>query len=310
MELPWYVDCAPVRRWLAAMQEKGELASAEERVAGWKRMVDEHEIVRTWKDGHLFWVELTHPEKANSFVPPMYGLLRGAIRDAGADDDVRAVIFRGAGKVFSGGGYVGHDGFFAGLDSGEDGTNPEPSRQTFAHMFQPIQHDLHACEKPTIGMLNGPVVSEALDFALACDIRTAATEATLHFGWGSTGNTAYTGAAWMLPRLVGLSKAKELLLTASPMTAEEAERCGLVARVAPREELEAVTVELAQRVASLPPISIRLIKKEIDRMQEVASYPAALDLLSMIETIVQATEDHMDAERAFLEKRPPVVRGR
>jgi 2-(1,2-epoxy-1,2-dihydrophenyl)acetyl-CoA isomerase len=204
-------------------------------------MVDEHEVVRTRKDGHLFWVELTYPEKANSLVPPMYGLLQRAIQDAGADDDVRCVIFTGAGTVFSGGGYVGHDGFFAGLDSGEDGTNPEPSRQTFAHMFQAIQHELFALETPSIAMLNGAVVSEALDFALACDIRTAATEAVLHFGWGSTGNTAYTGAAWMLPRLVGLSKAKELLLTAGRLTGEEAERWGLVARVVPRAELEAAT---------------------------------------------------------------------
>lgn len=310
MELPWYVDCGPVRSWLKSMEERGLSAQAQERISGWKRMVDEHEVVRTRKDGHVLWVELHYPEKANSLVPPMYGLLRGAIRQAADDDEVRVVVFHGAGTVFSGGGYVGHDGFFAGLDSGQEGTVPEASRQTFAHMFQPIQTDLHALEKVSIAMVNGAVVSEALDFVLACDLRTAAEDAVLHFSWGFTGNTAYTGAAWMLPRLVGLAKAKELLLTAARLPAAEAERFGLLARVTPAGELQAATAELARQIAALPPITMRLIKKEIDRLQEVSSYAAALDLMSMIETIVQATEDHMDAERAFLEKRPPVVRGR
>jgi 2-(1,2-epoxy-1,2-dihydrophenyl)acetyl-CoA isomerase len=160
-------------------------------------------------------------------------------------------------------------------------------------------------------MVNGMVAAEAVDLTLAADLRTGHDESDFWFSFAYTGNTAYTGAGWLLPRLVGLSQATRLLLTAAHVDGQEAMRLGLLSLLCEtRDELVTETYDLARRIAALPPITGRLIKKEIHRGLEIGSLASYLDLSSMIEPNVQATEDHMDAEVAILEKRAPVVRGR
>jgi enoyl-CoA hydratase/carnithine racemase len=308
-ELPWYVDSPPVRRWAANLQKAGKKEEVERRLALWAAMVEEYGVVNTRVEGKVGVIELSYPRKANALVPPMYKMLVRAVQDHDADPDVWAIVFTGAGKNFSSGGYVGHDAFYAGLDAGEDGVNPEPMRQTFWQMFLEVHRTVYNCETPTIAALKGLTAGDALDWVLATDIRTGTPDCELWFSNGFTGNTAYTGAAWILPRMVGLSKATELLLTAARITGEDALKLGLLTSVHPFDELESAALGIAERVTSLPPITLRLIKKELHRCLEIANYDAALDVLSMIEPIVQATEDHMDAERAVIEKRAPVVRG-
>jgi enoyl-CoA hydratase/carnithine racemase len=159
-------------------------------------------------------------------------------------------------------------------------------------------------------MVNGTVMAESIDIALAADLRTGSPATSFRFSFAATGNTAYTGAAWSLPRLIGLARAKQFLLTADTVDGERAAEAGLLNELFAPEELEAGTMAIAERIASLPPITLRLIKKEIHRGLGIPEYATALDVYSMIEPIVQFTEDHMDAENAVIEKRPPVVRGR
>ena len=308
--LPWYVDVGPVRRWIAAQEAAGHGDEAWVRVAAWERMVAEHGVVRTWREGRVGHLQLSYPPKGNAFVPPMYRMFAAAIEELALDDDVWVIVISGAGKSFSTGGYVGENAFFAGLDAGAHGTSPEPMRRTNVEWFHDPQKAIYNVEKPTIAMINGLALGEAVDIALCCDFRVGHPDSDLWFSFGHTGNTAYTGSAWLLPRLIGVAKAKHLLLTAARITGREAYEAGLYARLADdAEALESVTAALADRVASLPPITLRLIKKEIHRGLEIANYDSNLDLTSMIEPIVQFTEDHMDAERAVVEKRPPVVRG-
>jgi 2-(1,2-epoxy-1,2-dihydrophenyl)acetyl-CoA isomerase len=305
------VNLPPVRRWLAEMERTGNAAEAERRIAAWQRMVDEHGVVRTEIDGRIGYLELSYPPKANALVPPMYKLFVDSLQELEENDDVWVIVLRAAGKHFSSGGFVGEDGFYAGLDAGDNGSAPYPMHRTFVEMFQPMQRRLYNCHKPTIAMINGFVGAEAVDLTLAADIRTAQPNSEMWFSFGYTGNTAYTGSGWLLSRMVGLSKAMELLLTAARLNGEQAHRLGLVNVLAPSaEELAPVTNEIAARIAGLPPVTLRLIKREVHRGLEVASFDSALDLMSMIEPIVQATEDHMDAERAVVEKRAPVVLGR
>ena len=308
IELPWYVDNGPVRRWLKALKPE-HMDDAKYRVAAWKTMVDEHEVVKVTRDGRIGRLTLAYPLKGNALVPPMYGLFVEGMRKLVEDDDIWVIVITGEGKNFSTGGHVGGDGFYAGLDAGGHATTAEPIRRTISEMFQSIQRAIYQSEKPVISMVNGLVAAESVDIALASDFRTGHAESDIWFSFGYTGNTAYTGAAWLLPRLIGLSKATHLLLSAQRITGQQAYDLGLYSQLSNRESLESDTMALAERIASLPPITLRLIKKELHRGLEIGSFLSNLDITSMIEPIVQFTQDHMDAEDSVIEKRKPVVRG-
>jgi enoyl-CoA hydratase/carnithine racemase len=256
------------------------------------------------------WIELCYPPKANAIVPPMYGLLIDALERHSADDDVWVIVIIGTGRSFSSGGYVGDDAFYAGLDSGHDGAKGEPIRRTFVELFQRIPLSIANSEKPVIAAVNGPVMAESLDIALTADLRTGNPNTEFRFTFVATGNTAYTGAAWSLPRLIGEGRAKQFLLGAERVGAQQAFDAGLINYLFEMDEFRERTAEVAQRLAGLPPITMRLMKKEISLGRGIDSFSAALDTYSMIEPIVQSTEDHMDAENAVIEKRPPVVLGR
>lgn len=309
-ELPWHVDTPPIRRWIATMDQAGEGDAAWERVRLWEQMVADHGVVKTSTRGRVGLVELSYPLKGNAIVPPMYKMFVDAMQTFALDDDIWAIVIKGVGKNFSTGGYVGTDAFYAGLDAGSMGSKAEPMRRTFVEMFQLMPLAVYNCEKPTIAMVNGIAMAEAIDLALAADLRTGHAGTSFRFSFAATGNTAYTGAAWSLPRLIGLSRAKQYLFTAATVEGQEALDAGLLNYLYPAQELEAKTMEVAERIVALPPITLRLIKKEVHRGLALGEYSTALDLYSMIEPIVQFTEDHMDAENAVIEKRPPVVRGR
>lgn len=308
--LPWYVDVPPIRRWLSEMIKKGEEQQALAKISDWRKMVDEYGVVKTSKQGKVGRIELSYPIKGNALVPAMYKMLVKAIEDMEEDEDVWVIVLTGSGKNFSTGGYVGPDAFYAGLDAGGHGTKAEPMRRTFVEMFQKINVALYECEKPTIAMLNGFSAGEAVDLALAADIRTGHADSDLWFSYARTGNTAYCGGAWLLSRMVGLAQAKRIIFTADRVSGTRAHELGLITDLFTRETLEAETMALAERIAALAPITLRLLKKELHRGLEVNSFVSNLDIVSMIEPIVQFTEDHMDAEDAIVEKRPPVVRGR
>lgn len=308
--LPWHVDTPPIRRWIERMEEDGNGDEAWNRVELWEQMVDEHGVVKTRTEGRVGVVELSYPRKGNAIVPPMYRMFVDAMERLGRDEDIWVIVITGSGKNFSSGGYVGRDAFYAGLDAGSMGSKAEPMRRTFVEMFQLVPLAVYNCEKPTIAMVNGLVMAESIDIALSADLRTGSPGTSFRFSFAATGNTAYTGAAWSLPRLIGVARAKQFLFTADAVEGQRAYDVGLLNYLFQEDSLVSETMELAQRIAGLPPITLRLIKKEIHRGLAVGEYATALDLYSMIEPIVQFTEDHMDAENAVIEKRPPVVRGR
>jgi 2-(1,2-epoxy-1,2-dihydrophenyl)acetyl-CoA isomerase len=307
--LPWYVDSPPIQRWVQRLESEGDGEEAWERVGLWTKMVEEHGVVNVKRDGRVGVIELAYPAKGNALVPPMYRMFVEAVAELGRDEDVWVIVVKGTGKSFSSGGYVGPDAFYAGLDSGEEGTTAEPMRRTMVELFQPVPKSLYEVEKPTIAMVNGPVMAESIDMTLAADLRTGSPNTEFRFSYAATGNTAYTGAAWSLPRLIGLSRARQFLMTAEFVDAQRAYDVGLLNYLFDAESFEQESMNVAQRIAALPPVTQRLIKKELTLGLGIGTYAAALDTYSLIEPIVQFTEDHMDAERAVVEKRAPVVRG-
>jgi enoyl-CoA hydratase/carnithine racemase len=307
--LPAHSDSAPVRRWITSMEAEGKGEEAWGRVATWDQMVSEHDVIRTSVDGRVGIVELNYPPKANALVPPMYKLFAQAMEEMSNDDEVWVVLITGTGRSFSSGGYVGADAFYAGLDAGHDGAKGEPIRRTLWELFSAVPRSVTECEKPTIAAVNGPVMAESLDIALAADLRTGCENTQFRFSFAATGNTAYTGAAWTLPRLIGAGRARQYLMMAEWVDGPTGFESGLVNYLFPDESFREDSLALAHKLAGLPPITQRLIKKEINLGLGIGDLRSAQDVYSMIEPIVQSTEDHMDAENAVIEKRAPVVRG-
>lgn len=307
--LPWHVDTPPIRRWLKRMESEGNHEEAWAKIRAWEEMVEEAGVVVVDRQERIGTIRLSYPSKGNALVPPMYRMLVNAVRELEDDDDIWVIVITGEGKNFSTGGYVGPDAFYAGLDAGKDGTVPEPMRRTFVEMFQPVPLTVYSAEKPVIAAVNGLVMAEAVDIALASDFRLGHEDTQFRFSFARTGNTAYTGSNWLLPRLIGMSRATEFLLTGATVTAARAAEVGLLNRLFPKSDYDREVMDFANEVASLPPITLRLIKKELKAGQDLSSFASALAMNSMIEPIVQFTQDHMDAENAVIEKREPLVRG-
>ena len=168
---------------------------------------------------------------------------------------------------------------------------------------------LHQFEKPIIAAINGVAVGGGLDLALACDIRIASDQARFAEVFIRRGLIPAMGGIFFLPRLVGLDRACQMVWTGDMISAEEAERIGLVTSVVPHEELQSATLELAEKLAKGPPLAIQKAKHAIyqglgtDLATSLEVARAAVGELS-------STEDHAEGARAFVEKREPVFRGR
>ena len=244
---------------------------------------------------------LNRPEKKNAFTLEMLHLWAEIYREVRTDDNVGAIVLTGAGDAFCSGGDLG------GLAPGE----PTPyDRKAFLtdHVHRVI-FALEELDKPVIAAVNGAAVGAGMDMSLMCDMRFAARSARFSEGYVRVGLVPGDGGAYFLPRLVGMAKALELLLTGDFVDAVEAHRVGIVNRVYEDEELAEETRRFAERLAAGPPLVTRMIKRTV--YQSVRSdLRTSVDLVSSHMAIAQSTEDSKEALSAFLEKREPEFRGR
>jgi len=245
--------------------------------------------------GAVALVTLSRPEKANAMTPAMAEELHRACARADADASVRVVVLTGAGRTFCAGSDVGT------LDQYE---SPWAYRQRLDYCDAVL-----GLRKPAIAMVNGAAFGGGLELAISCDIRVASTSARfaapeVKLGWLGGG-----GASQLLPRICGLGNASVLLLTGDPVDAGEAQRIGLVQRVAEPEELEAVTFELAEQIAANAPIGVQAAKAAA-RASLSTGLEAGMQYEEELITVCLGTEDRHEGIAAFLEKRPPVFRGR
>jgi 2-(1,2-epoxy-1,2-dihydrophenyl)acetyl-CoA isomerase len=167
---------------------------------------------------------------------------------------------------------------------------------------------LHELQVPTIAMVNGPAAGAGMSLALACDMRIAGAAARMGTAFAKMGFSGDFGGHWLLHRLVGPAKARELYFTAEVIDSAEMLRLGLANRVVPDERLREETMALARRLAAGPRIAWRYMKRNM-RMAEEASLAEALDMEAFGMMRCRDTEDHKEALRAFVEKRPPAFRG-
>jgi len=257
-------------------------------------------IVVTEDRGAVRHVVLNRPEKRNAINDELILGLRDALEAAAADDGVKCVVLRGEGAMFS----SGMD--FAGL--GALAADPGYIR-TFRRPILDTWNLLEEMLKPTVAQIHGACIGGAMELVLACDLRVMAADAIIGMPETRVGLIPDVGGSSRLPAVVGLGRAKELVMASKLIDGTEAERIGLVNRVASADELDAATDALVAELLSCAPVAVGLAKRVLD----AAAKPAlalTLEQEVMAQGICAQTEDFGEATRAFAEKRTPEFSGR
>jgi enoyl-CoA hydratase/carnithine racemase len=240
---------------------------------------------------------LNRPEKKNAMNAAMFNELLAVFREIDASTTDRVLVITGAG-----------DAFCSGADLGERGSDPRHSL-TRLHWVADIALALHRIPKPIIAKVNGVAVGAGMNLALACDLIVASETARFSEIFARRGLSIDFGGSWLLPRLIGMHRAKELAFLADIISAKEAAELGLVNRVLPPGELDAFVTDWADRLAAGPPIALSLTKRLLTNSFSV-TMDEALEAEGMAQSVNTATEDTAEAIRAFMEKREPRFKGR
>ena len=242
-------------------------------------------------------ITMNRPHKKNAANVQMFRELTEAFAEAAERDDDRVVIVTGAGGDFS-----------AGADLGDSAT---PELHPLARMRQVADcaFALHNIKKPTIAKVDGVAVGAGCNLALGCDLVVASDRARFSEIFAKRGLSIDFGGSWLLPRRIGLHKAKELAFFADLIGADEAERLGLVNRVVPVAELDDFVANWAQRLAAGPPLALSLTKALLDD-SSLMSMSGALESEGHAQAICLGSEDGREALSAFLGKREPHFLGR
>jgi 2-(1,2-epoxy-1,2-dihydrophenyl)acetyl-CoA isomerase len=259
-----------------------------------------NELLFTKKD-KIATITLNRPEKLNTFHDGMLADWAAALRECQADDAVHVVVLTGAGRVFCAGGDLGTMGRRAGNPAWEMG-------QYLRKNVHPVARAVDALHKPYICAVNGAATGAGLDMALMADMRFAARSARFAETYIKVGLIPGDGGAFLLPRLVGLSKALELLWSGDFLSAEEAERLGLIAKIFDDDQLMDETYTFAARLANGPSVAIRLTKQVVYQSLRM-DFLTALEAITGPMGVAANTEDHREAVAAFLEKRQPAFKG-
>jgi 2-(1,2-epoxy-1,2-dihydrophenyl)acetyl-CoA isomerase len=267
------------------------------------------EDLRAEIDDGVAVITMNRPDRRNAFSEPMMSAMAEVLAQVEADDAVGCVVLTGAGGAFC-----------AGCDVKGMAAPPQDGADAAARSLDAAIHRqrlnqratsgrLWSMPKPTIAAIGGPAAGAGLSLALACDLRYAVPGAILTTAFARVAFAGDYGGTWFLTRLVGSGKAKELYYFSERITAERAERLGIVNAVFPAADFEREVMARARRLAEGPSIAYRYMKENLNRAVS-GELGDCMDLEVTHHAHTGLTEDHREAARAFVEKREPLFRGR
>jgi len=250
---------------------------------------------------HVAIITLNRPEARNAFSHEMITLWNDYLKQAREDNTLQVIIVTGTGDTFCSGGDI--------REMAEGRLQSWDMKSFLWDGVHRIILTLEDLDKPVIAAINGPAMGAGMDMAIMCDMRVCSENARFAESYINMGIIAGDGGAYFLSRLVGTSKALELLLTGKVITPEHALQWGIVNRVVPHEDLMKETVALAETIANKPPLAVRMMKRAVYQAQ-TSSLRSHLDYISSQMALLTETDDHREAAQAFLEKRAPVFTGK
>jgi 2-(1,2-epoxy-1,2-dihydrophenyl)acetyl-CoA isomerase len=267
------------------------------------------EDLRAELDDGVAVITMNRPDRRNAFSPTMVSALGAVLARVEADDAVGCVVLTGAGGAFCAGGDVKS---MAALPAdGRDGAGPSLDARIHRQRLnqRATSGRLWSMPKPTIAAIGGPAAGAGLSLALACDLRYAVAGAVLTTAFAKVAFAGDYGGTWFLTRLVGSSKAKELYYFSERLSAQDAERLGIVNAVFAPADFEREVMDRARRLAHGPALAYRYMKENLNRAVS-GDLGDCMDLEVTHHVHTGLTEDHREAAQAFVDKREPRFHGR
>jgi len=262
-----------------------------------------YETIEYAKADGIATITMNRPDVLNAVNEKMGQELLDALRAVERDAEVKCVIVTGKGRAFCAG-----EDIQALRRDYEQGVNPKLGERLL-RKYNPIIRLIRRIEKPVIAAVNGVAAGGGTGIALSCDIRIASDTAKFIQAFVRVGLAPDSGTSFFLPRIVGFSKALELSMTGDELSSRDAERFGLVSRVVPADQLMSAARDLAKRLAEGPTKAIGLTKRALNKSIS-SDLETMLEYESYLQEIAGATSDHVEAVRAFFEKRKPNFQGR
>ena len=259
------------------------------------------DVVRYEAENGIATITLNRPESLNAMDAALLTGAVDALEAAALDSSIRVVILTGAGRGFCAGGDL--------KATDTLGTGNMESRIGVLQSLQRSSKLLRGMSKVTIAAINGPCAGGGFSWATAADLRYASVSAKFTTAYLNAGLSGDFGGTWMLPRIVGSSRARELYLLSEKFSAEDAERYGFVSKVLADDELIPYVMSVAERLLAASPIALQRIKQNLNDAEDV-SFSEALDREADRHVRTGSSADTAEARRAFLEKRPPKFTGR